>query len=80
MATDSSRDLRRDIVAKAIVDPAFRQRLFSAPQDVFEAPLTDADMAAVERLQKFVPALDDIVSSLAGEVLCGGGGGCGGLV
>lgn len=31
------------------------------------------------RLRKMLPALDDIVTSLAGEVLCGGGGGCGGL-
>lgn len=72
-------DLRRDIIARAIVDPAFRRRLFQSPEQVFEAKLTPTDLAAVERLKKFLPALDDIVTSLAGEVLCGGGGGCGGL-
>ena len=74
-----SQDLRREIVAKAIVDPAFRSRLFQTPEEVFKAELSDADRAAVDRLKKFLPALDDLVTSLAGEVLCGGGGGCGGL-
>jgi len=76
---DPATDLRRDIVAKAIVDPAFRRRLLRSPEKVFGAPLTDADKAGIERLKKFMPALDDIVGDLAGNVLCGGGGGCGGL-
>lgn len=72
-------DLRRQIVAKAIVDPAFRRKLLTSPEKVFGARMTKADTAALERLKTFLPALDDIVTSLAGEVLCGGGGGCGGL-
>ncbi len=72
-------DLRKEIIAKAIVDPAFRRRLNRSPDQVFEGRLTKSDRAAIERLKKFLPALDDMVSSLAGEVLCGGGGGCGGL-
>lgn len=76
---NSTRDLRKQIVAKAVVDPAFRRRLFRSPKDVFEGEFTKADAAAIERLKKFLPALDDIITSLAGEVLCGGGGGCGGL-
>ena len=72
-------DLRKQIISKAIADPAFRRRLFQSPEDVFQGRLTKSDAAALERLRKFLPALDDIVSSLAGEVLCGGGGGCGGL-
>ena len=72
-------DLRREIVAKAIVDPVFRRKLLASPEKVFQAKLSDADQAAMERIRKFLPAMDDIVSSLAGEVLCGGGGGCGGL-
>lgn len=74
-----TRDLRKDIIAKEMVDPAFRRRLFQSPEVVFGGRLTQADRAAVERLKKFLPAFDDIVTSLAGEVLCGGGGGCGGL-
>ncbi len=72
-------DLRREIVAKAIVDPAFRRRLLRSPEKVFGAPLSEADKAGIERLKRFMPALDDIVGDLAGNVLCGGGGGCGGL-
>jgi hypothetical protein len=72
-------DLRKQIVAKAIVDPEFRQRLLTAPHEVFGEQLSDEDLAGVERIKKFLPALEDITSSLAGEVLCGGGGGCGGL-
>jgi hypothetical protein len=74
-----AKDLRRQIVAKAVVDPAFRRRLLSKPEDVFGGRLSASDRAALQRIKKMLPALDDIVSSLAGEVLCGGGGGCGGL-
>jgi hypothetical protein len=72
-------DLRRQIVAKAIVDPKFRKQLFTSPEKVFGEPVSKADAAALERIRKFLPSLDDIVTHLAGEVLCGGGGGCGGL-
>jgi hypothetical protein len=41
--------------------------------------LSETDMAALQRMRKMLPAMDDLISSLAGEVLCGGGGGCGGL-
>jgi hypothetical protein len=75
----SSSDVRRQIVAKAIVDPSFRARLLKNPESVFLEPPTKADLAAIQRLRKFLPALEDLVHSLAGEVLCGGGGGCGGL-
>jgi hypothetical protein len=72
-------DLRRHIVARAAADPAFRRRLFADPAAVFGGRLTASDKAAVERMKRMMPALEGIVSSLAGEVLCGGGGGCGGL-
>lgn len=78
-SSETGPDLRREIVAKAIIDPAFRRRLLRSPEKVFGAPLTEADRAGIERLKKFMPALDDIVGDLAGNVLCGGGGGCGGL-
>jgi hypothetical protein len=72
-------DVRKQIVAKAIVDPAFRARLLKDPVSVFQAEPTEEDLAALKRLRKFLPAMEDMVNSLAGEVLCGGGGGCGGL-
>lgn len=72
-------DLRHHIVARAAADPAFRKKLFADPEKVFGGRLTASDKAAVERMKKMMPALQGIVSSLAGEVLCGGGGGCGGL-
>lgn len=72
-------DVRRRILARAVVDPAFRKKLLDTPEKVFEGPITAADRAALARIKKMLPALDDIVTSLAGEVLCGGGGGCGGL-
>ena len=75
----SAKDLRAEIVAKAIANPAFRKKLFSDPKSVFGPKVTRQDLAALERIKLFVPALNDIVSHLAGEVLCGGGGGCGGL-
>ena len=78
-AKPSGSDLRRQIVARAAADPAFRRKLFADPATVFGGRLTASDKAAVERMKKMMPALEGIVSSLAGEVLCGGGGGCGGL-
>jgi hypothetical protein len=72
-------DLRKHIIAKAIVDPVFRDRLLKDPASVFLSPPTKGDEAAIKRLRKFLPAMEDMVHSLAGEVLCGGGGGCGGL-
>ena len=48
-----------------------------------ERPLTERGKKEMRKVAKFLCELDlpldDIVSSLAGEVLCGGGGGCGGL-
>lgn len=73
------KDLRRSIIARAMVDPAFRRKLFETPEKVFLKKPSRSDLAALERIKKLLPALDDIVTSLAGEVLCGGGGGCGGL-
>ena len=73
------KDLRAEIVAKAIANPAFRKKLFATPELVFGGKLTAADRAALVRMKRFIPALNDIVASLAGEVLCGGGG-CPGLV
>jgi hypothetical protein len=78
-STTGGSDMRRQIVARAAADPAFRRKLFSDPATVFGGRLTASDKAAVERMKKMLPALEGIVSSLAGEVLCGGGGGCGGL-
>jgi hypothetical protein len=78
-------DMRKQIIARAIVDPAFRRHLLTKPEEVFldekkqPMKMTEADRAAIKRLEKFLPGLDTIVTNLAGEVLCGGGGGCGGL-
>jgi hypothetical protein len=78
-ASARGNDLRRQILGRAVVDPEFRRRLFSRPEEVFAGRLSARDRAALERMKLTLPALDDIVTSLAGEVLCGGGGGCGGL-
>jgi hypothetical protein len=78
-AATGGSDLRRHIVARAAADPAFRRKLFADPATVFGGRLTASDKAAVERMKKMLPALEGIIGGLAGEVLCGGGGGCGGL-
>lgn len=73
-------DVRKQVLARAIVDPAFRKSFLAAPEKVFGVrSLNKADKEAVNRLKKTLPALDDLVGSLAGEILCGGGGGCPGL-
>ncbi len=73
-------DKRKQIIARAIIDPEFRQQLFSNPEEVFKVKkLNEEDVAALSRIRKMLPAMDDIVSAMAGDILCGGGGGCGGL-
>lgn len=79
MATSKTTDKRKEILAKALVDPSFRKKLFSTPDAVFGEKLSEADVAALERIKKMLPSIDDMVTHLAGEVLCGGGGGCPGL-
>ncbi len=75
-----SEDTRKQIVARAIVDPEFRMKLYAEPEAVFQTKkLSKQDTLALARMRKMLPAMDDLVSSLAGEILCGGGGGCGGL-
>lgn len=72
-------DLRKAIIAKAVVDPSFRKKLFTKPEEIFGRKLTKTDIQGLERVKKFLPSLDNLLNNLAGEVLCGGGGGCGGL-
>lgn len=73
-------DARKQALARAIVDPSFREKLLKDPESVFgRGAVTEADAAALKRVRKMLPALDDLVGSLAGEILCGGGGGCPGL-
>lgn len=73
-------DKRKQIIGRAVIDPEFRMRLFSEPEKVFGVEkLVKQDVQALARMRKMLPAMDDLVSSLAGEILCGGGGGCGGL-
>lgn len=76
----ATKDARAEVIARAIADPAFRKKLFANPEEVFGAKLSKADVAGLEKIKKFLPALSDLVNSLAGEILCGGpkgGGGCG---
>jgi hypothetical protein len=76
----SQKDARAEVIAKAIVDPAFRKKLFSNPEAAFGAKLSKQDLAGIETIKKFLPSLSDLVHNLAGEILCGGpkggGGGC----
>lgn len=75
----ATKDARAEVIARAIADPAFRKKLFSNPEVAFGAKLSKADLAGLEKIKKFLPALTDLVNSLAGEILCGGprGPGCG---
>jgi hypothetical protein len=79
-STPKQIDARKQALARAIVDPAFRKTFLASPETIFgKGEISPADMAAIKRLRKTLPALDDLVGSLAGEILCGGGGGCPGL-
>lgn len=78
MTTKKTKDMRKEIISRAVVDPAFRKKLFAKPEEIFGAKLTIEDKASIERIKRLLPAVDALVNGLAGEILCGGGGGgCG---
>lgn len=72
-------DHRKAIVARALIDPAFRKVLFQQPEKVFGGPLTPADAKGLEQIKKLIPHLGDIVASVSSDILCTGGG-CGSSV
>ncbi len=73
-------DHRKEIVARALIDPAFRKVLFQHPEKVFGRPLSPEDAKGLEQIKKLIPHLGDVVGSLSSNVLCSGGGGCGSSV
>lgn len=71
--TGSPPDIRKVIIARAITDMEFRKTLFTDPDRIFGAGrLGERDHAAIERLKVAVPALDVLISALAGEISSGG--------
>lgn len=78
---DQESDRKKQIVARALIDPEFRELLFEKPEEVFGGALSPADRQGLDQIRKLIPHLGDIVGSLATNVLCnGGGGGCGASV
>jgi hypothetical protein len=73
-------DHRKEIVARALIDPAFRKVLFDNPDKIFGRPLSPEDAKGLEQIKKLVPHLGDIVGSMSSDILCTGGGGCGSSV
>jgi hypothetical protein len=72
---------KKEVVARALIDPAFRKVLFANPEQVFGRTLTQDDMHALERFKKLIPHLGEVVTSLSSDILCNhGGGGCGASV
>ena len=73
-------DHKKQVVARALIDPAFRKVLFESPEKVFGGTLSPQDVKGLEQLRKLVPHLGEIVSSVSSDILCTGGGGCGASV
>ena len=73
---------KKEVVARALIDPAFRKTLFENPEKVLGKALSQDDRKALEQMKTLIPHLGEVVTSLASNVLCnsGGGGGCGGSV
>lgn len=72
---------KKEVIARALIDPAFRKVLFEKPHEILGKSLTPEDHAAIERFRKVIPHLGEIVGSMATDILCNhGGGGCGGSV
>ena len=80
MAQDEA-ERKKQVVARALVDPAFRKVLFENPEKVFGRNLSKEDFEALKHIKKLIPHIGEIVGSLASNVLCNtGGGGCGSSV
>ena len=81
MSSDTgSSDDKRKVVARALVDPAFRKLLFENPEKVLGTDLSKKDLEGIEQFRKMIPGMGDIVGGLSSNVLCSGGGGCGSSV
>ena len=70
---------RLQIISRAVVDEAFRAKLFRNPQKVFGTALSKQDRAALRQIRASLPLLDAQLSHLSGKILCIDGGGGGGI-
>lgn len=78
---DQEAKRKKEVVARALIDPAFRKVLFANPEQVLGKALSQEDRHALERIKKLIPHLGEVVASLSSDILCNhGGGGCGASV
>lgn len=77
---DEGAKRKKEVVARALIDPAFRQVLFDTPERVLGTALSPEDRKALEHMKQLIPHLGEVVASLASNVLCTNHGGCGGGV
>ena len=66
---------KKEVIARALIDPAFRRVLFDTPERVLGTAVSAEDRQALEQMKKLIPHLGEVVSSLASNVLCNSGGG-----
>jgi hypothetical protein len=66
----------RDLLRRVLTDPKLRSQLASDPAKVLGPGVTPAEIVKIRRILSQVRGLEEQISALASEVLCGGGG-CG---
>jgi len=71
-------DKNRDMIYKALLDPVFRKRLKRDPAAALGvAEISKENLAEVRMVLAAVKGIENQIASIADELLCANGGGCG---
>jgi hypothetical protein len=77
---DLSRKKNRDLVYKALTDPAFRKQLESNPAAALgknAQQFTDRNRTEIRKVLDTVKQIEDMLARISDELLCADGGPCG---
>ncbi len=62
---------RKELIIRAVTDPAFRSRLESSPKDALGlARLTDRNLAEIRTILDTVKKIDGLVAHVVDQLLC----------
>ena len=66
-----------EFLRRALTDPAFRKTLETDPAKILGPRYTKADIESIQTVLRKAKLVEGRIESLAGELLCTTGGGCG---
>jgi hypothetical protein len=74
----AKREKNKNMLMKALTDPKFRELLKSSPQKALGLKtITDKNKQEIAKITQLVSKFESDLASLADQLLCANGGGCG---